>query len=415
MDKRTKTSSIPALRVGSDGWELEPKDKADLFVDTFVAKFVAPVAATHEYTCARPSRTTAGPIEIGQPYVAQVLAGMDVDSGTGPYNIATIVLKQCCDTLAAPFSKLARRIVSTGRWPQIWITHWVMPLHKRNCIYKPTNYRGFHLTSQASKAIERILRTYSLPSLERLAYGEQQFAYRKGRGARDAVAYYALSWIAAFCRGAKVGVYASDVSGAFGKVSADILLRKLASYGMHTDLLQVVRSWLRDRPAVVIIGGERSKSFGLRNMVFQGTVWGPCLWNAFFGDSAGVVERHGFLAVIHADDMNMFKCFPLAVSNVHIRTELRECQVSLHEWGDANAVTFDAGKDHQSFFSQIDPDGNSIRLFGLEFDTKLDMQECMRECVCEAIWRLRTLLRTRRFHTYFELIHNVKGHALSYL
>ena len=111
-----------------------------------------------------------------------------------------------------------------------------------------------------------------MPTLERVAFGSCQFAYRCGRGARDAVAFYVLSWIAAFNRGEKAGLYASDVSGAFDKVSSTLLIDKLESYGVHSQMLKLIRSWLRERPAQVIVGGYFSNELSLKNMVFQGTV-----------------------------------------------------------------------------------------------------------------------------------------------
>ena len=187
------------------------------------------------------------------------------------------------------------------------------------------NYRGIHLTSQLSKLLERILRRIFLPTLERVAFGSSQFAYRRGRGARDAIAFYVLSWIEAFNQGRKIGLYASDVSGAFDKVSATLLVSKLQSFGLHGNIIGVIRSWLRDRSARVIVGGQQSHVFTLNNMVFQGTVWGPYLWNAFFGDSVLAIRSTGFICVIYADDMNNFKSYDLAVSNGLIRAELLDC------------------------------------------------------------------------------------------
>ena len=125
-------------------------------------------------------------------------------------------------------------------------------------------------------------------------FGPCQFAYRSGRGARDAIAYYVLCWLEAFNHGKKVGLYASDVSGAFDRVSSSILLAKLEACGLHANILQTIRSWLRDRHAFVLVGGEQSREFTLSNMVFQGTVWGPYLWNTFFGDSVFAIQSCGF-------------------------------------------------------------------------------------------------------------------------
>ena len=79
------------------------------------------------------------------------------------------------------------------------------------------------------------------PLIER-AFGECQFAYRPKRGARDAVLLYVASWLTMLNDGLKVGVYCSDVSGAFDRVSAARLLDKLSALGLHRDLFGTVQS-----------------------------------------------------------------------------------------------------------------------------------------------------------------------------
>ena len=68
-------------------------------------------------------------------------------------------------------------------------------------------------------------------------------------------------------------------------------------------------------------------------------------------------------------------------------------------------MLFDASKEHMLIMSTANPEGESIRLLGVDFDGKLCMNEAVGVCVDEASWRLRTLLRTRRFHTDAELLH----------
>ncbi len=56
-----------------------------------------------------------------------------------------------------------------------------------------------------------------------------------------------------------------------------------------------------------------------------------------------------------------------------------------------------------------------MRLLGVVIDPKLSMCECVRECVHEASWRLKSVVRTRRYHTDGELIQHFKAHVLSYV
>ena len=92
------------------------------------------------------------------------------------------------------------------------------------------------MIAQISNAVERYLHPFFGTVLEDNAFGQAQFAYRKRHGARDAVLYYVLSWIAGFIAGSKIGVCCSDVAGAFDRVDSEILFTKLKSFGLNVKL-----------------------------------------------------------------------------------------------------------------------------------------------------------------------------------
>ena len=238
--------------------------------------------------------------------------------------------------MCLPFTFLCRRIVRCGIWPRAWTTHWIHPLHKKGSKGDVLNFRGIHLTAQISKAAERFIGTLFVPRLQRFsAFGVNQFAYSKGRGARDAILFYICSWLSSFNRGMRVALYCADVAAAFDRVDAGRLMEKLYCKGVHMDILRILRSWLQARSAYVVVNGVKSTSLTIGNMVFQGTVWGPILWNIFVEDSRRVVRAHGFTEGAYADDLNSFKEFPSNLSNHHILNQLEGCQHALHAWGRA--------------------------------------------------------------------------------
>ena len=164
------------------------------------------------------------------------------------------------------------------------------------------------MTAQLSKVAERLL----LPMLEThishtVAFGPNQFAYMKGRGARDALAFLVMSWILALSQSKKVAVWWSDISGAFDRVRAERLLEKLRYKGVHPALVNLVGSWLQQRTAQVVVEGQRSDKMLLRNMVFQGTELGPTLWNLFYEDARRAIQEAGFVEIVYADDLNGFQ------------------------------------------------------------------------------------------------------------
>ena len=111
----------------------------------------------------------------------------------------------------------------------------------------------------------------------------------------------------AFNEKKQVGLYCSDVSGAFDKVCSQRLLQKLYNAGIHPLLLKVLEAWLTERIAYVVVHGEKSNLIKLIDMVFQGTVLGPALWNIFYADCSRPVQKQGYTESIFADDLNCWK------------------------------------------------------------------------------------------------------------
>ena len=185
-----------------------------------------------------------------------------------------------------------------------------------------------------------------IPYLERtISFGPNQFAYREKRGARDALAFLVIEWIQQINRRGKVGVYASDVSRAFDRVSTSRIMAKLRAKGVHHRLLALIESWLQPRRAKVVVGGEYSAVFLLVNMLFQGTVLGPTLWNLFFEDSRVPINSVKFIEAVFADDLNAYRMYAGNVRNSTILRHSKECQTRLHAWGSANQVVFDETKE----------------------------------------------------------------------
>ena len=318
--------------------------------------------------------------------------------------------------LAKPVLLLFLCILETGVWPELWLEHWVAPLHKKKSVFQPGNYRGVHLTAQLSKVVERMLKLLYQPHLTRIeAFGPRQFAYTEGRGARDALASLVLAWLWALAAGRKVAVYCSDVSGAFDKVSRKRMVQKLTNKQLHPKVVAVLASWLRQRNATVVTGGVKSKMMTLMDMVYQGTVTGPMLWNLFFEDARQSINDCLYTEVVYADDLNAYRVFPHHIDNAFIDKNMDTCQKELHSWGAANQVAFDAAKESRHILSQSDPSGNGFKMLGVTFDEQLTMSEAVGEIVTAAGWKLRTLVRTRRFYTDADLIILYKAHLLSFL
>ena len=409
--------TIPALQAYNGTWAYDPVEKAQLLADTLSGKNKLPAEVKNEYSAlAALPYLQREPRQFTHAEVESTLDGLDAQSGTGPDLLPTRILKLCSAHLAALIQRLANLILDSGAWPECWRIHWVAPIHKRSAVFLPQNYRGIHLTAQLSKVIERLLlsRMSAHISMRKLN-GLNQFAYTKDKGARDVLALLTLRWVKAVDAGSKVLVYCSDVAGAFDKVAKKRLLDKLTAMGLHKKLIDIISSWLAPRKASVVVGGKESEPFEIKDMIFQGTVLGPQLWNLFFADAATAIQEHFFEEAIYADDLNAYKIVKSDTNVEQALTLIDNVQKELHMWGAANRVTFDPSKESKHILSRTDPFGPDFRLLGVSFDCRMDMEGAVHTLVGKTRWKIHMLLRSKRALSTESLITQYKQQVLSFI
>ena len=178
--------------------------KTDLLASTFAKKYVLGVTDDNSYSVL-PEPCLGPPLQGVTPELFEKLLGkLNVDSATGPDLLPSRILKALAGALQEPLHWLTKQILLSRTWPKSWRCHWTVPLHKRKAVSDPGNYRGVHLTPHVSKVVERALLVAAEDMIrERKLFGRNQFAYSRGRGCRDAVAFLVLSWISAFEGGRK--------------------------------------------------------------------------------------------------------------------------------------------------------------------------------------------------------------------
>ena len=411
LGRSTKRSEIPPLRREDGTWVLKSEDKANLFGETFESKSRLPEKKSSWSPADRGARQPEFP-KLLATVTEDILKQINEDKATGPDQLPGRILKRCAEELAGPITLLIERMLHLGEWPDCWRCHWVAPLFKSGSVSNATKYRGVHLTTVLSKTVERVISKSIGSYLEQSgAHGDTQWAFRKGHSCRDLVALATMAWLLDLHAGREIGVYLSDISGAFDRVSAELLLKKLRAAGLNDAAVQFLESYLEGRTSNVIVGNASSRDFPLDDTVFQGTVLGPPLWNVFFEDVSTAVPA-GFVEKKFADDLSCFKGFDKEVSNEEVHAELRRCQLAVHEWGKKNQVIFDSLKEYFVILHGNEGEGEDFRFLGTWMDTALRMETNIHKMLSKARPKVQAVLRSRRFYTTKQLIHQYKTHAL---
>ena len=78
-------------------------------------------------------------------------------------------------------------------------------------------------------------------------------------------------------------------------------------------------------------------------------------------------------------------------------------------------MCFDPKKESFHVLARTGGEGGNAELLGVNFDTGLTMADAVHDTVHQVSWKLRTLQRSRRFHTDRELVNVYKSRVLGYL
>ena len=210
------------------------------------------------------------------------------------------------------------------------------------------------------------------------------------------------------CSGKKIAAYLNDISGTFDKVYKPYLLAKLNAAGIGPIFLNFLDAYLAPRQGKVIVQGESSEMFAIEDSVYQGTVLGPPLWNAFFADVAKAANANGGKEAMFADDLNVFKTFHRQTPLPQMMKDLEECRHKVHKWGKMNRVSFDPGKEHLVVIHPAEHHGESFKLLGLMIDLNLRMHTAIDQLLAKIRPRSTAILRTRGYYSVPDLINQYK-------
>ena len=391
-------------------WVLDPQCIANAFASHFSSNRLSQVVPLNA-SMDEPAASIFVPVRVRS--LRKLLANIDINKSSGPDDLPGVVLQKCSAEIAVPLAMLVRKMFAQCVWPDAWKMHRIVAILKRPPSSNLTNYRGIHVTPWLARVTEKLLADSFDECWEQArAYGESQWAYRKNHGVQELLAIMCFSWLLCLMEGVKVGLLLSDIAGAFDNVQMDILVEKLHRSGIAESFVRLLRSWLCDRVAHVVASGYRSNVVPLRNMVFQGTVLGPRLWNIFVRDVEDRIRAKRAHPQLFADDISCWKRFARHVPNATVVDEMLEVQRELHEWGDENMVRFDGHKEKIVVICAEHCDVECFRLLGVLFDNRLCMNACIDDIAGRARAKMKSILRLRSVLPVKGLIALYKAHVL---
>ena len=178
------------------------------------------------------------------------------------------------------------------------------PIFKKGDKKQAENYRPVSLTCVVCKVLESIVRNKLMFHMEsNNLFSKDQFGFRSGYSCVTQLLHVLEEWSKALDSQQSIDVIYLDFRKAFDTLTHSRLANKLYAHGIRGNLLNWMKSFLKDRKQKVIINGEESAWADVLSGIPQGSVLGPALFFIFINDLPDSIAN---FVKIFADDTKVY-------------------------------------------------------------------------------------------------------------
>ena len=240
--------------------------------------------------------------------VEKQLRSIDTSKASGSDGISGLLLKRCATVLAPSLTRIFNTSIVTGTVPHLFKKATITPIHKSGDKTQAGNYRPISLLPIVSKILEKVVSTQFKEYLnEHNFLPSEQFAYRQGHSAEDAVTLVVNNVLLARDANMCTGLVFVDLSKAFDRVQHQQLVNILAGVGVEGTALDWFVSYLSDRRQQVKSGISLGEMKVCSRGVPQGSVLGPLLFTLYIRHLPALLTIQ---CVMFADDILLFFSSP---------------------------------------------------------------------------------------------------------
>ena len=297
---------MPPLLKPDGSLAHSPKEKSELLADVFDGK-QSNEEVTLPQSCHPEAKLTT--IAFRSREMVKLMLDLDSYGGSGPDGIFPLFFVKTAHILAPKIAVIFRRLIRAGRFSLFWRNANLTPTSKSvtagSC---PSDYRPISITPILSKLFERLLaKRLNAYAESNNLFPSQQFGFRKGLGACDAVLTISDRVQKALDSGSEARLVGLDFSAAFDRVNHKALVFKLRQLGIGGPFLNILIEFLSNRKQRVVVDGHHGEWRDVISGVPQGSVLGPVLFILYTSDMWAGLENQ---LVAYADDATLISVIP---------------------------------------------------------------------------------------------------------
>ena len=313
------------------------KEKANIFNAYFSSVFRPPSTACKNMPRAE-SEGNISEVTLDVDEVGQFLRDLDTSKACGPDGIPPRILQECALEIAPSICELFNRSLHTGNVPSEWKSANVTPVHKKDLKEPAEHYRPISLLPIVGKVLERCVCNRLYDHVKHLITKSQHgFLRRKSCVTRLLSVLHIIGQF--LDKNIQTDVIYLDFAKAFDSVDHQILLHKLASYGVTGQLYNWFVDYLSGRRQRVVVNGVTSSWAPVTSGVPQGSLLGPILFVIFIKDLPDILPDET-LAALYADDTKLYK----SITSIGDCENLQQALTELDQWNRENNLDFNDSK-----------------------------------------------------------------------
>ena len=340
--------------------------------------------------------------EVTAEKVNKIVMSLNSSKATSG-NISTKLIKLASKVCSPKLASCINSAIKSAKFPDPLKFAKVTPVFKKGDQTLVQNYRPISILPTVSKIFEKVLAS-QLEEHFKTRFSNLLCGFRKGYSSQHALLRLLQNWQSNLDKSNVIGTVLMDLSKAYDCLPHDLLIAKLAVYGIDHHSLTLLHDYLLNRFQRVKIGNSFSEWLKILIGVPQGSILGPLLFNIFINDL--------LFSILNADicnfaDDNTLYTSGKSADNV---TSVLQCEIeNVLNWFELNSMVANPAKFQIMFLGTKEsisnfniqnisvPVSDHVKLLGIKIDSNLNFKSHINDICNKAAGKTRALLRIRPF------------------